>query len=74
MNGPKITVMRRSYTLPSSPIGLSHHGLRLKRALGGPPWWRYINGIWLQTRNHTVWVELFKAYRPGPFYRNMAKR
>lgn len=69
----KITRFNRSYTLPNRPLGISHHGAHLKRKYGGPPWWRYMNGIWIQTRRHTVYVEFFKSFRGGPFYQDRAK-
>jgi hypothetical protein len=57
----RITVTDHYYQT-GAPIGVCHHGLHLKRKLGGPPWWKYMNGFyfWLPNRR-MVWVEFYKS-------------
>lgn len=69
----KLTVTR-NYISPGL-IGLSHSGVHLKREHGGPPWWKHVNGIHVRLPDRrTVWIELFKACRSGPFYKDITKR
>lgn len=55
----KVLITDRGYSL-WHPIGISHHGVHLKRSLGGPPWWRYINGIWIITKTSIYWITFRK--------------
>ena len=70
--GWTITRMRKSHTM-SGHIGVSHSGVHLKRKHGGPPWWKHMNGFWLQGKKYLIWFEFFKSFRTGPLYQDRAK-
>ena len=68
----KITITGN--TRVSSPVILSHHGVHLKRSLGGPPWYRHINGIAIRLPGfRLLWIELFKPFRRGRTFVNLTK-
>lgn len=45
---------------PPLSIGWSHHGAHLRHDLGGPPWWRYLNGVRVTVGRTSAWIELRK--------------
>lgn len=50
----KVLITGRHYALCG--LGISHYGARVKRKLGGPRWYRYVNGIYIATKTKIVWI------------------